>query len=134
MLDLIKNMCWSMRLFFILSMMLVLPLGCTHHQASIEQKVCYVGCKQKLEACNQVCHNDCQQCSSVADHSAVTSYNRYKHEQCVQGGAIIRELQSYRDPLQCRKITCGCRADYRVCMQSCSGIIRKRLQVSPLCC
>jgi hypothetical protein len=42
-------------------------------------------------------------------------------------------LNSYRDPLQCRKVTCNCHADYQVCIQSCSGVIHKQLRVASAC-
>lgn len=66
-------------------------------------------------------------------NSAMKSYGRYVHEQEVQGGMVIQELKSYRDPLQCRKVSCNCMADYNVCVQGMSGIIHKRLQVNPAC-
>jgi hypothetical protein len=35
---------------------------------------------------------------------------------------VSRDLNSYRDPLQCRKVTCDCLADNNVCKASCRGL------------
>ncbi|KTD61667.1 acyltransferase [Legionella spiritensis] len=94
---------------------------------------CRVACQQAAKQCNRVCRNNCPQCTAYANQTAARHYRKYVHEVCVEGGIIARDLKSYRDPLQCRKTTCNCRADYQVCMQSCGGVIHKRLQVSPVC-
>lgn len=103
-------------------------------QSAQEQAACKKNCIERLKVCSQVCDNSCQKCSLAANCSAARNYSRYKHEQYVQGGIIARELKSYRDPLQCRKTTCNCTADFNVCTQSCTGLIHKRLQVGPACC
>ena len=91
-------------------------------------------CQERFKTCAKVCDKSCKTCSKEASCSAARHYNRMVHEQVVQGGMIARELNSYRDPLQCRKTTCNCQADYTVCKAACTGIIRKRLQVGPACC
>jgi hypothetical protein len=107
--------------------------GCVHHN-TVGVAACKLSCQSRLNICNQTCDNSCLQCAAKANHSTQRSYQRYVNEQCVRGGYRVRQLQSYRDPLQCRKITCECMADYQVCLQSCTGIIRKRLQVPLTCC
>jgi len=121
----------------IISMVLV---GCVH-QRSIprsspqgELAACKISCQQQFNTCNKLCHNSCRQCSAYSSYTTAKHYNHYKSEQFIRGGIIARELNSYRDPLQCRKSTCECAADYRICTQSCAGIIYKRLQVAPTCC
>ena len=98
-----------------------------------DRGLCKNVCQERLNSCNHECHNNCQECTQGSNCSTARDYNKYKHEQCVQGGIIARELNSYRDPLQCRKTTCDCYADYNVCIQSCNGLIHKRLQAAPVC-
>lgn len=113
-------------------------VACASQKISVqharEVRACINHCQQELKNCHQVCHNNCRECSITANCSAVRNYNRYSHEQVIQGGLIARQLKSYRDPLQCRKTTCDCSADYDVCKQSCEGLIHKRLQAGPACC
>lgn len=124
-----KLMCWAIA---------ILLSACASQQASVKRAnellLCKKNCQQHLIACSQICHNNCQECSQSAHCKAAHNYYRYRHQQYVQGGILARELNSYRDPLQCRKITCDCAADYKVCTQSCEGLIRKRLQAAPICC
>lgn len=93
---------------------------------------CKIICKQHIESCQKTCRNNCMQCNEYAASRTANSYRRYVHEQCVRGGLIIRQLNSYHDPLQCAKTTCNCSADYQVCKQSCSGFIHKQLLAPPL--
>lgn len=122
----------------ILCIAVVSLAACASHKNSVkashELAACKMKCQQSFNACNQVCFKNCRQCSTCSSAMTAKSYNQYKHQQCVQGGIIARNLNSYRDPLQCRKTTCECPADYRVCIQSCAGVIHKRLQVPPTCC
>lgn len=118
-------------------MVIVLALmalsGC-HIGKSTELASCIQSCKAKSEICETKCKNNCTNCSYCSDKEAAHSFLRYKHQQCVKGSKIARDLQSYRDPLKCRKTTCNCSADLNVCIQSCKGVIHKRLQVPPTCC
>lgn len=111
--------------------------SCTayHHPTESKAKVaaCRASCKQRFNACQLTCRNSCGQCTAYAAQSSSESYLYYKHEQYVKGGIIARDLKSYRDPLQCRKATCSCVADYYVCSQSCGGVVRSQLQVAPVC-
>lgn len=116
---------------------IILLTSCIHKlitpQAKDSYASCKASCEQRSRACNKVCRNNCQQCNAYSWQKAKNGYYNYRHEETVNGGFIARELKSYRDPLQCRKTTCDCRGDYQVCMQSCGGVIKKRLQVAPVC-
>lgn len=105
--------------------------GITYTKA--EFAICKASCNKKVSKCNRLCSNNCAQCRSKAFSSTNKSYNMYLHEQRLQGLRVARELNSYRDPLQCRKITCNCPADYQVCMQLCGGVIYKQLRVASVC-
>ncbi len=121
-----------------LGIAIMMLVACANKQVSLEcdqhRAVCQKSCQERFKQCSEICDNSCYKCSAAASCSATRNYNRYKQEQYVQGGIIARELKSYRDPLQCRKTTCNCWADYNVCAQSCRGLIHKRLQVGPACC
>lgn len=122
---------------FILCLAVMTLVACAN-QASLTpatnaKALCKNTCQQRFKTCSQVCHNTCRECNQASARRTSYTYDNYKHQQCVQGGIIARELNSFRDPLQCRKITCDCFADYNVCTQSCDGIIHKRLQVAPCC-
>ncbi len=123
---------------FIICLAVISLIACTSQQSSVkrvnERAFCKQTCQQQFKKCNKICHNNCRECGASADNSAARNYNEFVHEQQVQGGVLSRELNSYRDPLQCRKVTCDCSADYTVCEQSCNGLIQKRLQVAPVCC
>ncbi len=118
-------------------LVIMLLASCASHKTMVkssqELASCKFSCQQRLDSCNKVCHNNCRECSATSCRAAAGSYDRYKHEQCIKGGIVARNLNSYRDPLQCRKITCECAADYQVCIQSCAGVIHKRLQVASTC-
>lgn len=112
--------------------------GCVSHQVQERranaQVSCKMSCEQQFKGCSQVCHNNCKECGQFDHLIGSYNYKKYKNEQEIQGGVVARELNSFRDPLQCRKITCDCLADYTVCVQSCKGLIHKRLQIAPVCC
>ena len=122
---------------FILCFTVILLASCAN-QFSVERinhrAMCINTCKLHVKECSKTCENNCQQCNQLSNDSTSHNYNKYKHEQCVQGGVIARDLNSYRDPLQCRKISCDCLADYTLCAEACDGIIHKRLQIAPVCC
>ena len=113
-------------------------VACTSHNLSVKQvrpfADCKIDCQQGFKTCSQVCHNNCQECSLSAKRQVIKKYKHYMREQSVQGGSIVRELKSFRDPLQCRKMTCNCNADYNTCIQSCAGLIHKHLKIAPACC
>jgi len=94
---------------------------------------CKLSCIERAKVCKKVCRNNARQCKIYSFHSAARGFKHYFNEQCIEGGIVARDLNSYRDPLQCRKTTCNCRGDFKICVQSCSGLIQKRLRV-PLVC
>ena len=94
---------------------------------------CKKVCQQRVTSCSQTCKNNCVRCGAYADHKTAANYAHYVQTQAIQGEKPVRRLNSYRDPLQCRKTTCNCVADYEVCTQSCSGRIHKQLLVPPVC-
>ena len=121
-------------IYRMVTVLIIMMLGGCHMGNSPELTSCIQTCKEKSVICEKNCQNDCEQCSHCSTQNATHGFLRYKHQQCVKGSKIARDLQSYRDPLKCRKTTCNCLADLNVCIQSCRGVIHKRLQVPPTCC
>lgn len=126
------------RISALVSLLLVTLSLCACIQfLSAEQKTtqtaCIATCEQRAAACTKVCRNNCRQCQARAGQSTSESYLYYQHEQFVKCDIVARQLNSYRDPLQCRKVTCSCSADYQICMQSCGSGIKKQLRVAPVC-
>lgn len=101
------------------------------HQRALN--ACKLNCKVAMHHCEQSCRNNCQNCTLLANSEAAVHFNQYKHQQQLQGSIVALELQSFKDPLQCRKSTCACSADFEMCAQACQGIIHKRLKVVPPC-
>ena len=124
------------RLFYCIILLIGLS-GCISQQNTLvkPQKInqCMSVCVQHLESCKRNCTNNCINCSFSATDTAAVNFFKYTNEIQVQGGYINRRLKSYRDPLQCRKVTCNCTSDFLTCKQSCTGIIQKRLQSLPYC-
>lgn len=111
-------------------------VGCMQPHEGIsaaELKQCKAQCLQRYESCKMTCIDSCPQCSAQATHAASINYTKYVHEKQIEGGTISRVLKSYRDPLQCRKVTCNCSSDFAICNQGCTGIIQKRLRSAPYC-
>lgn len=112
-------------------------ISCSTYQSirehAAEIKSCKLSCIERLKTCANTCRNNCNNCTSLDNAAAAVHFNQYKRQQILQGQIVALELQSYKDPLQCRKTTCNCREDYGVCIQSCNGQIRKRLQVVAPC-
>lgn len=117
--------------------MIALITSCASYERlmthSHERAVCKASCQQRQMACNKTCENNCPNCCLIANQRAARDYQHYKKRQKIQGYGVVRQLNSYRDPLQCRKTTCECPTDYRTCIQTCTGKIPKRLQVAPSC-
>lgn len=104
---------------------IVLCLGAcvkTHDSATsrLNPGVCRSECLSILQACQAICKNNRPACERLSDVSVTRHYQQYVHQQTVQGGIIARELNAYRDPLQCRKPTCDCVADYHQCKRICT--------------
>jgi hypothetical protein len=129
----------KMRMFFgkiLFGFMIFSLLSCANQQNTEELhsiSQCQTNCRELYELCKTQCLNHCAHCTEVADESAADRYEQYVQEQEVQGGTIARELNSYIDPLQCRKITCNCSADFTICDQGCTGVIQKQLRAKPYC-
>lgn len=132
-------MSWMMTkslMCFLFSLLLLLT-SCTPKlppgQTTQEVASCKQICKQRAMVCQKTCRNNCVQCSAYATSQMSLRYRQYVHEQRIQGQNVVRQLKSYRNPLQCAKTTCNCVSDYQVCMQSCSGFVHKQLLVPPVC-
>lgn len=120
------------------SFVLLFTLSCASNHKDAEKaeakRVCERTCEQKQNACLRVCDDSCKECEQREAKRTARVYKTYIHEQHQQGKRVALQLQSFRDPLQCRKSSCDCPADYRVCMSACAGQIYKSLQVAPVCC
>lgn len=95
---------------------------------------CVSQCEEQWNKCQKICKDSCQKCRQNAAWTSTKAHARFVHEQAVQGGIIFRELPSYRDPLQCYKKTCSCKAEFAVCKQACEGLIKKYVMPEPRCC
>lgn len=124
--------------FMRLICVVLLLTGCVNHLGTAvsleDKKVCMMACENRFGQCQDACVDSCKTCAKQANQETTTYYRHYRHERCVQGKTMVRRLQSYHDPLQCKKSSCDCPADYRVCVDACSGDVHKRLQVAPMCC
>ncbi|CAM2910519.1 hypothetical protein [Legionella worsleiensis] len=122
---------------FIFCAVLFAISGCTAQQSDVAKSTVPAQfmklCEQRLEACKRQCFDNCPKCTLAGLKDAQKDYLEYVHDQRVQGGYVSRGLNSYRDPLQCRKVTCNCTADFLTCKQGCAGVIQKRLQAAPYC-
>jgi hypothetical protein len=109
--------------------------GCASKNALRGQALaqCQMSCMKHFDFCSQNCVDNCPTCSRKSQQHSAANFSKYVTERKVQGKKVMRELNSYRDPLQCRKVTCNCVADLMACKQSCSGVIHKRLQALPNC-
>lgn len=103
------------------------------HVVTPETNQCKMRCLQQLHSCKQRCNDSCSICLVNSMESSASHYFNYTNEKQVEGGYINRRLKSYRDPLQCRKVSCSCMADLSTCNQACTGVIEKRLQSLPYC-
>lgn len=97
------------------------------------KEACQKACVTHFEGCKKKCDTNCQTCSINTYRSASSHYAQYINEKKIEGALIARDLNSYRDPLQCRKISCDCVADLNLCHQTCTGLIHKQLRVVPKC-
>lgn len=131
------NPCMKLCLRLVVCLLMMALVGCANHFNKIVGTQSIAQCKQicikKYQDCAHTCLNNCRNCSAASLKSSYLNFLKYTHEQRIEGGIITRELNSYRDPLQCRKITCNCSADFSACSQGCTGIIQKRLRAAPYC-
>lgn len=128
-----------MKLWRVISCLWVVGLlmGCTFFPDNATYRrldACKQACKAQYIKCDSLCRDNCPGCGVKSRQTTLKRYRQYIHERTVSGQIVGRELQSYRDPLQCRKITCACLAENAICMQHCTGDIHKKLQAAPICC
>lgn len=122
-------------LIYLFSLLLLL-VGCALKSPTVSYNTvqqCQLSCKAHFETCRKTCRNNCEVCQTIAIKSAAKDFFEYQREQRIKGERFARDLNSYRDPLQCRKITCCCPADYAICTQSCVGVLHKELRVAHTC-
>ena len=112
----------------------ILLSSCSYYEHYVKHeqqlKACHLQCNVNLDNCKNHCRNNIHECETLANLQAATRFKKYKKQQLIQGIVINEELQSFKDPLQCRKVTCSCQEDYRVCKQSCRGKIYKNLKTN----
>ena len=119
---------------FLLVMMLSACVFHAHSPGNTPLTACMMKCQQSALQCKKTCYNNCPGCCRRANSMANKNFSRYKHEEIVKGGQVVRQAKSYRDPLKCKKTSCDCRADYQICVQTCGGVrLRKTLQAVPQC-
>ena len=107
--------------------------GCVvSHQTPAASK-CLKLCEETFLNCSNKCANSCSRCNLSLHNTSKINYNKYLNERKVEGAINARNLQSYRDPLQCRKVTCNCDIDLTTCTQNCTGVVKKSLQSVPIC-
>ncbi|OJW11971.1 MAG: acyltransferase [Legionella sp. 39-23] len=94
---------------------------------------CNMTCMQHFDFCRQNCINNCPNCSYKTQLATEKNFSKYVHERRVEGKKVMRELNSYRDPLKCRKVTCDCLSDLATCKKGCAGVIPKKLHAVPYC-
>lgn len=127
-----------MKYRFLLFALITVLLGCQttelfNQKLTTEQQQCVRMCVKKMQQCQTVCRNNCKNCQHIQAMETKREWCLYRHAQQVTGDVLFRQLNSYKDPLQCQKATCDCQADKMVCEQSCRGFIRKSLTVQRQC-
>lgn len=122
-----------MKIGALLFFLTVLVAGCAHGPFHRPPPPCRQACLDKMLICQKACRNNCNDCTAFNIATAKNAYYCYVHEQRIKGTRLTRTLNSYRNPLQCRKTTCSCPKDYQVCIQACGGQIFKQLKVPSNC-
>lgn len=116
----------------LVSVCLLMMSACSYyhhyHDRVVAKNACYQDCKVRQWQCAAVCDQDSKLCNAKAEAIAGVHFNHYRHQQCVKGEGMTLELDSFRDPLACLKMSCECKQDYRICVQLCQNDIYKRLQ------
>lgn len=128
---------WQQMMLTVLCMLFLWGCSQTPHEDAIKaqtERACVKQCDIKKAACLRQCRYSCRNCDKAEHAKMVARYKTYVHEQNVQGERVALQLQSFKDPLQCRKTSCDCYADHRICTSACKGKIQKRLLVAPYCC
>lgn len=101
-------------------------MGCHPNKASevIPQEQtnqCDRQCLHEALLCQKTCLKSCATCQSKAQRRAEADDVAYVVTQKKQGLRVARELDSFRDPLVCQKVTCDCSQDYHTCRKRCRG-------------
>lgn len=127
----IMNILYKAKLGLVCGIMLLLN-ACSYYQ-HYSQKVdvrnqCLAQCEQRFQTCQRVCDDNKAVCRAKNKARAAMHFAHYQCQQNVKGQVVSEELNSFRDPLACRKTTCECLEDKNMCQQACRGSIRKRLQ------
>lgn len=116
---------------------MILTTSCSYYGHYVEKerkyKACHLDCLAKKDHCKAICRNNCAECTGLKDLQAAKRFKDYKHQKTVQKKLVDLELQSFKDPLQCRKVTCSCQDDFSVCVQACKGNIKKNLKAKAVC-
>jgi hypothetical protein len=108
--------------------------GVHQHVLKIQSEAqCKTNCLARFDWCVHHCVDNCPACSAASTERSVNYFAKYVHERQVEAKKVMRELNSFRDPLQCRKVTCDCLSDLAICKMGCTGVIKKRLQTVPHC-
>lgn len=87
-------------------------------------QACVVKCEKQRVVCQELCRSSDKDCELSAHRQAQEEYLAYVHRKKVEGAEIMRDLQSFYDPLQCSKTSCDCRSDFEVCYQMCGGKVK----------
>ena len=101
-------------------------VSCVSLSEQREMRACKDTCQYNSQNCHKLCSDDARNCQANVMANTKASYARYVCQQKVQANDIALELQSFRDPLQCKKITCDCLADARLCAKACNVHLKDR--------
>jgi hypothetical protein len=116
---------------FVLLMVCLGLSACIRHVVPPLPLSCENACLAKFNTCVNICQNSCPVCQANAIEQAGNNNARYMWLQRAQGHIIAREVNSFRDPLSCTKVTCDCEDDFKICKQQCHGKIKPRLKITP---
>lgn len=105
--------------------------ACVRQVAPPQPPSCENVCLAELHTCAEICQNSCPVCQAKSVERARQNNARYVWLQRAQGHIIAREVNSFRDPLSCTKVTCDCEDDFKICKQQCHGQIKPTLKVKP---
>ena len=108
------------------TLLFLLLISCVSLENQRYIRACKDICQQQSLKCQNLCNNDARHCQAIVMDKTLESYSKYVHQQRVQANDIALELQSFRNPLQCKKITCDCLADLRMCVKFCNVHIKDR--------
>lgn len=105
----------------------------TMRKIRLQTKQCQAACLVNWQNCAKYSQNNGKNCMRKCRFDTILYYNRYLREQTVQGVKVIRQLNSFRDPLKCTKVTGYCEADYQMCLNVCQGVY-PITQIKPAFC